>query len=255
MGVCFPDIRAAALRYRAQRQKLQLRAFHAAPHAAGSAAIPRVAAGTVWTPLGPAPLASDATGLGVQDYGPVAGRVTAVAVDPADGSGNTVYIGGAYGGVWKSSNAGALSPNPSSVTWTPLTDDQPTLAVGSIAIQPQLTSPDAHRSVVLVGTGETNSSADSYYGLGILRSADAGAHLDPDFAGQHRHSIFCRPRLQPDRIQHREPQPGGRRGRRSDAGRDRGPRGSSHGQSRTLLLQRRRTVVELCHREGCRSDY
>ena len=27
---------------------------------------------------------------------------------------------------------------------------------------------------MLVGTGETNSSADSYYGLGILRSADAG---------------------------------------------------------------------------------
>ena len=97
--------------------------------------------------MGPAPLASDATGLGVQDYGPVAGRATAVAVDPADGSGNTVYIGAAYGGVWKSSNAGALSPNPSSVTWTPLTDDQPTLAVGSIAIQPQLTNPDAHRSV------------------------------------------------------------------------------------------------------------
>ncbi len=46
--------------------------------------------------------------------------------------------------------------------------------MGSIAIQPQLTSPDAHRSVVLVGTGETNSSADSYYGLGIPGSADAG---------------------------------------------------------------------------------
>ncbi len=169
-----PGRSAAALRYRAQRQKLQLRAFRAAPHEAGPAAIPFIAAGTVWTPLGPAPLASDATGLGVQDYGPVAGRVTAVAVDPADGTGNTVYIGGAYGGVWKSTNAGALSPNTSSVTWAPLTDDQPTLAMGSIAIQPQLTSPDARRSVVLVGTGETNSSADSYYGLGILRSADAG---------------------------------------------------------------------------------
>ncbi|MGA9815242.1 MAG: hypothetical protein WBQ64_20845, partial [Terriglobales bacterium] len=112
----------------------------------------------------------------VQDYGPVAGRATAVAVDPADGSGNTVYIGGAYGGVWKSTNAGALSPNPSSATWTPLTDDQPTLAVGSIAIQPQLTSPDASRSLILAGTGETNSSADSYYGLGILRSTDAGGN-------------------------------------------------------------------------------
>jgi hypothetical protein len=96
-------------------------------------AFPRVAPGTVWTPLGPAPLASDASGLGVQDYGPVAGRATAVAIDPADTTGNTVYVGGAYGGVWKSTNAGTISPNPSSVTWTPLTDGQPTLAVGAIA--------------------------------------------------------------------------------------------------------------------------
>ena len=49
-------------------------------------ASPHVTPGTRWTPLGPAPLASDATGLGVQDYGPVAGRATAVAVDPADGT-------------------------------------------------------------------------------------------------------------------------------------------------------------------------
>ncbi|MGH9503971.1 MAG: hypothetical protein ACRD20_14060 [Terriglobales bacterium] len=171
-----PGQPAAALRYRAHRQKLQLRALRgAAAQVAGVTAAPRIASGTNWTALGPAPLASDATGQGVQDYGPVAGRATAVAVDPADGSGNTVYIGGAYGGVWKSSNAGSLNPNSSSVTWTPLSDDQPTLAVGAIAIQPQLTSPDASRSVVLVGTGETNSSADSYYGLGILRSADAGS--------------------------------------------------------------------------------
>src|SRR6202040_2523324 len=65
-----------------------------------------------------------------------------------------------------------LSPNPSSVTWTSITDTQATLAVGSIAIQPGNTDPT--KSVILVGTGETNSSADSYYGLGILRSADAG---------------------------------------------------------------------------------
>ncbi len=35
-------------------------------------------------------------------------------------------------------------------------------------------SPNPDNSVILVGTGETNSSGDSYYGLGILRSADAG---------------------------------------------------------------------------------
>src|SRR5207237_2159249 len=62
-------------------------------------ALPIFAAATttaigIWTPLGPAPLASDATGFGQQDYGWVSGRATAVAVDPADATGNTVYIGG-----------------------------------------------------------------------------------------------------------------------------------------------------------------
>lgn len=93
---------------------------------------------------------------------------------PPTAPANTVYGGGAFGGVWKSQNAGTLSPNPSSVTWTTLTDNQPTLTVGSIAIQPQLSSPNAANSVILVGTGETNSSGASYYGLGILRSANAG---------------------------------------------------------------------------------
>ena len=41
-------------------------------------------------PLGPVPLASDASGIGIQDYHQVAGRATAVAIDSADPSGNTV---------------------------------------------------------------------------------------------------------------------------------------------------------------------
>ena len=85
-----------------------------------------------------------------------------------------MYAGGAYRGVWKSSNAGPLSPSPASVLWASVIDDQATLSVGSIAIQPQLTNPDPAKSVVLVGTGETDNALDSYYGLGILRSADGG---------------------------------------------------------------------------------
>ena len=37
--------------------------------------------GNGWVPLGPAPLASDASGFGQQDYGWVSGRATAVAVN------------------------------------------------------------------------------------------------------------------------------------------------------------------------------
>ncbi len=127
---------------------------------------------TSWVPLGPAPLASDASVNGMQNYNWVSGRATSVVIDPADTSGNTVLLGGAYGGLWRSTNAGSLSPDPNpgaaSVVWNALIDDQPTLAVGAIALQP------GNSAVILVGTGETNNSADSYYGLGILRSTNGG---------------------------------------------------------------------------------
>ena len=56
--------------------------------------------------------------------------MTALAVDPCDATGNTVYAGGADGGVWVSFNA--LNGNP--VTWQPLTDEQPSLATGALAL-------------------------------------------------------------------------------------------------------------------------
>lgn len=155
----------ADLRRRAYQTKLRMRAQRAA-HPASS----QPAALGSWTPLGPLPLASDATGNGTQDYHQVAGRATAVAIDPADPTGNTLYIGGAESGVWKSTNAAGVPA--SAVSWTPLTDDQPTLAIGALAIQPG--NADPTRTVILAATGEANNSADSYFGLGIERSTDAG---------------------------------------------------------------------------------
>jgi hypothetical protein len=105
----------------------------------------------------------------MQNYNWVSGRATSVLIDPADSSGNTVLLGGAYGGLWKSINAGNQSSSPASVVWQSLIDDQPTLAVGAIALQP------GNSNVILVGTGETNNSSDSYYGLGILRSTNGGS--------------------------------------------------------------------------------
>src|ERR1035441_85060 len=181
---------AAGLRFRAYRQKMAMRASRAAAAAhstppptssprpliaknamsgAPAALSAAPSASTAWVPLGPSPLASDATGDGGQDYSWVSGRATSVLIDPADTSGNTVLLGGAYGGLWKSTNAGSLSSNPAAVVWQPLIDDQPTLAVGAIALQP------GNSNVILVGTGETNNSADSYYGLGILLSTNAGS--------------------------------------------------------------------------------
>jgi hypothetical protein len=163
---------AAALRLRAYRQKMAMRAQHASAMPSAGAANSGSSA-AIWAPLGPAPLASDATGDGMQDYNWVSGRATSVLIDPADTTGNTVLLGGAYGGLWKSTNAGSVSANPASVTWQPLIDNQPTLAVGAIALQPVVNGNAS--SVILVGTGEANSSGDSYYGLGILRSSDGGS--------------------------------------------------------------------------------
>jgi uncharacterized protein (TIGR03437 family) len=105
-----------------------------------------------WRLIGPRP-----TNSGVRYE--TSGRIGAIAMDPRDSK--VLYLGAASGGVWKTTDAGE--------TWTPLTDDQPSLATGAIAIDP------ANPDTVFVGTGEATFSSSSYYGAGILKSTDAGA--------------------------------------------------------------------------------
>ncbi len=122
---------------------------------------------STWTPLGPQPTANNPF------YGNVSGRVTAIASDPCDTTGNTVYVGGADGGVWVSFNA--LTGNP--VTWTPLTDSQVSLATGAIAlVSTSCNTYNGHSqsAAIIVGTGESNYARDNLYGAGVLRSADGG---------------------------------------------------------------------------------
>jgi photosystem II stability/assembly factor-like uncharacterized protein len=105
-----------------------------------------------WTFIGPQPIQtpySDPI---------VSGRVTALAIDPGDV--NTVYLGGAQGGVWKTTSGGS--------TWTPLTDMQISTAIGSIALDP------SNSNTIYVGTGEENFNGDSYFGAGILKSTNGG---------------------------------------------------------------------------------
>jgi hypothetical protein len=100
--------------------------------------------------------------------------VTSVAIDSADATGNTVYLGTTGGGVWKSINAAGAA---GSVAFTPLTDTLPVFSAnaGTSAI-PSLSigSVSASGGVLLAGTGDPNDASDSYYGQGILRSADGG---------------------------------------------------------------------------------
>ncbi|MDH3891770.1 MAG: hypothetical protein OEV49_11860 [candidate division Zixibacteria bacterium] len=88
----------------------------------------------------------------------VAGRITDIAVHPSEP--NTVYVGAAAGGVFKSFNGG--------VSWTPIFDDVGTPSIGAIAINPS----DA--GTIYVGTGEANAAADTYEGTGIYKSTDSG---------------------------------------------------------------------------------
>ena len=98
-----------------------------------------------------------------------------MAVDPSDPSGNTVYIGAANGGVWKTTDF--LTTSPLGPTWIPLTDFGPTNAVniGSIAIFPRNNNPS--QSIIFAGTGDPNGSGTGHglAGVGFLRSEDGGA--------------------------------------------------------------------------------
>jgi hypothetical protein len=148
-----------------QRETMRRQAYlRLQARTAGTAAAP--APSPIWTELGPAPLKSVTTVGDDGDYGLVTGRATVVVVDQNDPTGNTVYLGGAYGGVWKSTTA--ANSDITKVFWKPIIDDQATIAVGAIAVKP------GNSNIVLVGTGEPNSSTDSYYGLGVLRSTDGG---------------------------------------------------------------------------------
>jgi hypothetical protein len=154
---------APALRLKAHQQKIAMRAEAAKETARISAfaTSPKTGSSTAWVAFGPAPLVSDQN-----LYGMVAGRATAVAIDPTDATGNTVYVAAATGGVWKSTNA--ANTTATNVTWTALTDQQASLVNGAVSVKPD-------GSVVLVGTGEPDSAIDSYYGVGILRSTNHGA--------------------------------------------------------------------------------
>jgi hypothetical protein len=123
--------------------------------------------GWSWEPLGPQAVIS-------ANYGLVSGRITALALDPSDTTGNTLFVGTTGGGVWRSQNAGTSSA--AQISFVPLTDDLPamsgatdaSISIGALSVQPGGTG------VVLAGTGDPNDALDSYYGAGILRSTNGG---------------------------------------------------------------------------------
>lgn len=106
----------------------------------------------------------------------VTGRITSIVVDPLNT--NTIYVGAAQGGVWKTTDGG--------VNWVAKSDNEVSLAIGALAMDP------SNHLVLYAGTGEGNFSGGSYYGNGILKTTDGGntwtTLAQSTFAGKR----FCR---------------------------------------------------------------
>jgi len=88
----------------------------------------------------------------------MSGRITAIDAVVADP--NTIYLGAASGGVWKTTNQGA--------SWEAVFEEQPILNIGSIAIQ------HSNPSTVWVGTGEGNPRNSVSLGEGMYKTIDGG---------------------------------------------------------------------------------
>jgi photosystem II stability/assembly factor-like uncharacterized protein len=101
------------------------------------------------------------SGLPIRPIGPAAmgGRIADIAA-VREGQRLTIYVGSASGGVWKSVDGGT--------TFKAIFDKQPSLSIGSIAIDP------SNPQTVWVGTGESWARNSVSVGTGIYRSGDGG---------------------------------------------------------------------------------
>jgi photosystem II stability/assembly factor-like uncharacterized protein len=86
------------------------------------------------------------------------GRVVAVAGVPGDST--TFYFGAVNGGVWKTTDGGAV--------WTPIFDRQPVGSIGAIAVAP------SDPKTIYAGTGESDIRSDLSSGNGVYKSTDDG---------------------------------------------------------------------------------
>jgi len=115
-----------------------------------------------WTAVGPGSISGP--------LGSGSGRIGGLAIDPSDPSGNTVYVAGASGGIWKTTDF--LTTNPGGPTYIPLTDFGPSFGIniGSIAVFGR--NHDPNQSIIIASTGEGDTATP---GVGFLISKDGGA--------------------------------------------------------------------------------
>ena len=118
-----------------------------------------------WTERGPnSDVVGPSNGNTRPNSGITSGRMRSILVDANDATGNTVFVGGVDGGIWKTTDITA-----SPATWTLVNDFFANMAVTSICQNPSTTN------TMYFSTGEWCFNADAVAGDGIFKSTDGGA--------------------------------------------------------------------------------
>ncbi len=94
----------------------------------------------------------------IEGPGNIGGRFNTMIIHPANQ--NIMYAACATGGIFKTTNGGT--------TWFPIFDDQPFLAIGSLAFDPQ------NPETIYAGTGDPNISGYAFIGDGVYKSTNGG---------------------------------------------------------------------------------
>lgn len=137
------EVRPDGLLRALERRRDMLQASGSAGLAPGAAPAAGIST-AFWTPLGP---------------GNLGGRVTAIATHPTQP--NTVWIGSASGGIWKSTDGGG--------SWLPASDFMGSLSINSLVISP------SDPNVMYAATGEPFYIPGALPGAGLFKSTDGGA--------------------------------------------------------------------------------
>ncbi len=124
---------------------------------------------TNWAAAGPGPINVASAGF---NYATVSGKITGIAVDPTDPSGNTLYVGSANGGVWKTLDGGS---NYLAVTdnVTDLTNQRVNVSVGGLTLG---TNSSGTVKAIYAATGVDDTAFTSRTSIGVLRSLDNGTN-------------------------------------------------------------------------------
>lgn len=138
-------------------QALKLQKFSA--QKGGSAQTLAAGVGT-WSPMGPQNSANGTNGVG---------RVDCIAFDPTNS--NTVWLGAAGGGLWKSTTGGS--------SWTDMNANIPNLSIADIAINPAGTNTmyiATGDGFGYIGGGGNSIFWGGTYSSGVMKSTDGGVN-------------------------------------------------------------------------------